>query len=147
MPEPDISVVRGNSDDYLDQPGASDVPLVVEVAAVKGRLAHARGDKLDTYAGGGIPVYWIVNLVNRQVEVYSRPGADRLPVSQDLLPGQQVPVMIGGRKLPRSPSMTSCRARPPRRPAIASPAARAEGTGSDGRGTGRREDAAPAPAD
>jgi Uma2 family endonuclease len=100
MPEPDISVVRGNSDDYLDQPAAADVPLVVEVAAVKSRLAHARGDKLDTYAGGSIPVYWIVNLIDRQVEVYTDPGPAGYAASTIFKPGQQVPVIIDGQPLP-----------------------------------------------
>jgi Uma2 family endonuclease len=100
MPEPDISVVRGNSDDYLDQPEATDVPMVVEVAAGKGRLAHARGDKLDTYAGAGIAVYWIVNLVDRQVEVYSGPVGGIYPSPAIFKSGQQVPVTIDGQQLP-----------------------------------------------
>jgi Uma2 family endonuclease len=64
MPEPDISVVRGRSRDYVDQPQASDVPLVVE-AADQSRLAFDQGEKLASYASGGIPAYWIVNLASR----------------------------------------------------------------------------------
>ena len=74
MPEPDISVVRGRSRDYIEQPDAGDVPLIVEVSDKT--LAFDRTDKLGSYAGGGIPVYWIVNLVDRQVEVYTGPGPD-----------------------------------------------------------------------
>ena len=47
-------------------------------------LSQDRGKKLSAYAKGGIPVYWIVNLVDRQVEVYSRPGKRRLQVAQGL---------------------------------------------------------------
>jgi Uma2 family endonuclease len=100
MPEPDISVVRGGSDDYLEQPTAADVPMVVEVAAGRGRLANARGDKLGTYAGGNIPVYWIVNLVDRQVEVYTGPGPAGYATCTTFKPGDQVPVVIDGCQLP-----------------------------------------------
>jgi Uma2 family endonuclease len=99
MPEPDVSVVRGNSDDYLDQPGAADVPMVVEVAAGKGLLAHARGDKLGAFAGGGIPIYWIINLIDRQVEVYSDPIQGHYAAVSIFKPGQQVPVVIDGQLL------------------------------------------------
>ena len=83
MPEPDISVVRGRSRDYINQPGAGDVALIVEVAD-KGRLAFDRGEKLGSYAGGGIPVYWIINLVDRQVEVYTDPGPGGYQSREDL---------------------------------------------------------------
>ncbi len=71
-PEPDLAVVRGEIDDYEDRhPDPSDVALVVEIA--KSSLAEDR--KLaETYGGGGIPTYWIVNLVHRQLEVYARPA-------------------------------------------------------------------------
>ena len=71
-PEPDLAVVRGEIDDYEDRhPDPADVALVVEIA--KSSLAEDR--KLaETYGGGGIPTYWIVNLVHRQLEVYTRPA-------------------------------------------------------------------------
>ena len=53
-------------------PDPADVALLVEVS--DSTLALDRGKKLSAYAADGIPVYWIVNLVDRQVEVYSRPG-------------------------------------------------------------------------
>ncbi|MGO8896900.1 MAG: Uma2 family endonuclease [Isosphaeraceae bacterium] len=71
-PEPDLAVVRGDIDDYEDRhPDPTDVALVVEIA--KSSLAEDR--KLaETYGGGGIPTYWIVNLVHHQLEVYARPA-------------------------------------------------------------------------
>ena len=98
MPEPDISIVRGRSRDYTDQPKAGDVPLVVEVAD-KGRLAFDRGDKSGAYAGGGIPVYWIVNLVDRQVEVYTDPSPAGYQSRADFHPGERVPVVIDGQQV------------------------------------------------
>ena len=95
MPEPDISVVRGRSRDYVEQPKAGDVPMVVEVAD-KGHLAYDQGEKLGSYAEGGIPVYWIVNLVDRRVEVYTDPSPAGYRSRVDFQPGERVPVVIDG---------------------------------------------------
>jgi Uma2 family endonuclease len=99
-PEPDIVIVRGTDADYRHRiPTATDVALLVEVS--DSTLSLDRGLKLWAYAKEGIPVYWIVNLVDRQVEVYTRPlKAGRYRSRKDFLPGQQVPVVIGGQTLP-----------------------------------------------
>lgn len=71
-PEPDLAVIVGLAEDYPDgHPGPGDVPLVVVVADTS--LEHDRGIKLRSYARAGIPAYWVVNLVDRRVEVYSSP--------------------------------------------------------------------------
>jgi Uma2 family endonuclease len=38
-------------------------------------LAYDRGDKARVYARAGLPEYWIVNLVDRRVEVHREPTA------------------------------------------------------------------------
>ena len=99
-PEPDFAVLRGSDDDYNGRiPEHSDVALVVEVA--ESTLERDRGRKQMTYANGGIAVYWIVNLIDSQVEVYSDPAADGYLSRQDFKPGQDVPVMIGGSEIGR----------------------------------------------
>jgi Putative restriction endonuclease len=48
-----------------------------------------RGQKLSAYATAGIPVYWIINLVDSQVEVYTGPGPgpiNRAPSSSPARP-------------------------------------------------------------
>jgi Uma2 family endonuclease len=71
MPEPDVSVARGDHNDYVQvDPGPADVALVVEVA--RSSIAADRA-LAKTYGGGGIPVYWIVNVADRQLEVYAHP--------------------------------------------------------------------------
>ncbi len=98
-PEPDVSVVRGSDADYRHRiPTAADVALLVEVS--DSTLSQDRGKKLSAYAKGRIPVYWIVNLVDRQVEVFSRPGKTGYRSHKTYASGEQVPVTIGGRKLP-----------------------------------------------
>jgi len=78
-PEPDLAVVRGELGDYEDRhPDPRDVAMVVEIA----KSSLAEDSKLaETYGGGGIPIYWIVNLVHRQLEVYSRPTNGTYPSS------------------------------------------------------------------
>ncbi len=50
------------------------------------------------YGRSGIPVYWIVNLVDRQVEVYTDPGSAGYASRKDFPSGQLVPVVIHGRQ-------------------------------------------------
>jgi Uma2 family endonuclease len=97
-PEPDVAIVRGSDADYRHRlPTAADVGILVEVSETT--LSQDRGKKCTAYAKGRIPVYWIVNLVDRQVEVYTRPSKGRYQSRVDFKPGQQVPVTIGGQQL------------------------------------------------
>jgi hypothetical protein len=74
-PEPVIAIVRGTDDDYEHRhPGPADIGLLVEVS--EATLHRDRNEKLPAYARGSIPVYWIINLVDRQVEVYTDPEPD-----------------------------------------------------------------------
>ncbi len=97
-PEPDVSVVRGSDDDYMHRkPGPADVALLVEVS--ESTLVTDRGEKLRAIANARIPIYWIVNLIDRQVEVYTNPVVDGYAARHDFLPGQQLPVVIDGQQL------------------------------------------------
>lgn len=101
-PEPDVAVVKGPLSRYDERhPKAEDVALVVEVA--ESSLAHDREIKLRVYARAGIGVYWIVNLLNNVVEVYTEPtGTDSMPafgVRQVFAAGGQVPLHVGGDEL------------------------------------------------
>jgi Uma2 family endonuclease len=97
-PEPDVSIVRGVNADYRHRtPEPVDVALLVEVS--DSSLSQDRDPKLLAYARGGIPVYWIVSLVNRQVEVYTGPGPTGYQSRVDFKPGQHVPLAIGGQTL------------------------------------------------
>jgi Uma2 family endonuclease len=72
-PEPDLVLVPGEWADYrMGHP--SRPALVVEVAETS--LAFDRGEKGSLYARGGIRDYWIVNLVDRLLEVYREPEPD-----------------------------------------------------------------------
>lgn len=72
-PEPDIAIIRGAARDYLkNHPHPEDVAIVIEVANTT--LEQDRVLKGRIYARARIPEYWLINLVDRQVEIYSDPG-------------------------------------------------------------------------
>jgi Uma2 family endonuclease len=96
-PEPDVAVVRGKRIDYAERhPGPRDVALVVEVSDTS--LVRDRGTKKATYAQARIAVYWIVNLIDRQIEVYGQPSAETLdyPRRDVYTAEQDAPVVLDG---------------------------------------------------
>jgi Uma2 family endonuclease len=70
-PEPDVCAVRGSPRDYVDAHPTRPA-LVVEVALSGLRLA--RGRKAAAYARARIADYWIVNLIDRVLEVHREPS-------------------------------------------------------------------------
>jgi hypothetical protein len=98
-PEPDLAVTRGARRDFKQRhPGPGDLALVVEVA--DSTLQLDRADKARIYARAGISVYWILNLVDRRVEVYTDPtGPDPAPAYRrrdDYGPADTVPLAVPG---------------------------------------------------
>jgi Uma2 family endonuclease len=94
-PEPDRCVVRGTIRDFEDRhPGPDDIAMIVEVA--DSSLAEDREMGTAVYGPCAVPIYWIVNLVHRQVEVYSDPGPQGYRARVDFPVGEVVPVVIDG---------------------------------------------------
>lgn len=103
-PEPDVVIVRGNTRDYLDRhPGSQDLALVVEIS--DSTLERDRTSKKRLYARAGIPVYWIVNLPEQKLEVYTEPtNLATVPTyqnRQDYNLLDQVTVIIEGQEIGR----------------------------------------------
>ena len=104
MPLPDIVVLQGPKETYGTRLArAGDVALLVEVSDTT--YAKDSGPKLRRYAGFRIPVYWIVDLKRRLVEVRSQPygkgklaGYARCEIYQE---GDQVPVVLDGQEVGR----------------------------------------------
>ncbi|OCR02540.1 hypothetical protein BCD67_01240 [Oscillatoriales cyanobacterium USR001] len=72
-PEPDIAVVRIDSDRYFDHhPTPDEIFLVIEVANTS--LRKDRRQKVRAYANANIPEYWILDVYERQVYVFRNPG-------------------------------------------------------------------------
>src|SRR5437016_8061242 len=72
-PEPDVAVTPGDRRSYSRRHPSRPV-LVVEVA--ESSLAFDREHKGGLYARAGLDDYWIVNLVDRVLEIYRDPGPD-----------------------------------------------------------------------
>lgn len=99
QPEPDFAIVRGNARTYLTRhPVPADVALIIEVA--DSSLLRDQRDKTRIYARGGIVCYWIVNLVDRRIEVYTQPsGPTAVPAYGSFRmyqPGDDVPLILDG---------------------------------------------------
>lgn len=74
-PEPDVALLTGSMDQYLEEePTLADMLLVVEAAD-----STLRGDlsgKVIQYGSGGIPEYWVVDIRNRLLHVFREPTSD-----------------------------------------------------------------------
>jgi Uma2 family endonuclease len=93
-PEPDQCVVRGELTDYVKRnPCADDVGLLIEISDAS--LADDR-KMARTYSASGIPVDWIVNLVDHHVEVHTSPTSDGYGDTQIYRRGEESPIMLDG---------------------------------------------------
>lgn len=101
-PEPDLLVALGPIERYrLQYPKPHEVPMVVEVSDIS--LTRDRGLKNHIYARAGIAEYWIVNLIDRQIEVHTLPqlkGESPAYAQQAIYrPGRSVPIQLEGTKI------------------------------------------------
>jgi Uma2 family endonuclease len=72
QPEPDLAVVRGEARDFAEHPRTALLILRVSDAS----LDYDRLKKGHIYSTAGILDYWILNLQDRQLEIYREPGPD-----------------------------------------------------------------------
>lgn len=103
-PEPDLVVASGTSRSHLDHhPEPPEIALVIEVA--DSTLTRDRQDKGRLYARASIVCYWIINLVDRQIEIYTDPsGPGANPTyhrRQDYAVTDSVPLVIEGKEIAR----------------------------------------------
>ncbi len=98
MPEPDVAVVVGVPDDYLEEHPRHAL-LVVEISGTT--LAADRGTKAAVYARAGIEDYWIVNVVENVVEVHRDPQGSRYKsMKRVTAKGSVTPLAAPKRKIP-----------------------------------------------
>jgi Uma2 family endonuclease len=72
-PQPDLALLRRRADRYAGgHPASGDVLLVVEVSDAT--LDYDRNVKAGLYARHGIPALWIVDLPQRRLHTFGRPG-------------------------------------------------------------------------
>lgn len=98
-PEPDVLVVKGKRRDFTQRhPMPEEVALLVEVA--DSTINQDKNWKKRIYGRAGIAVYWIVNLTERQIEVYTQPsGLTAQPTYHHMVTYREtdeIPVVLGG---------------------------------------------------
>ncbi len=98
-PEPDLAVVGGDRRTYLQRhPGPADIGVLIEVS--DSTLTNDRQVKGRLYARANVPIYWIVNLVDRWIEVSTDPDSStavpRCRTRTDYHPGDTVPLILDG---------------------------------------------------
>lgn len=103
-PEPDVAVIRGKRRDHAQRNARpKDTLMAVEVA--ESSLHRDRTIKKRIFARARIPVYWIVNLVDRCVEVYTDPTgpAAEPDYRQRQVYGEaeEIPVILDGQEIGR----------------------------------------------
>lgn len=99
-PEPDLAVVKGPIRGTTSRhPAPADVGLLIEVS--ESSLETDRTNKGRIYARANVPIYWIVNLTDSQVEVYTDPSgpAPGYRRRQDFLRGDSLPFILAGQNL------------------------------------------------
>jgi len=102
MPEPDAMVVRGELRQYCRQRmRAEHIGLVVEVADAS--LQRDQVFKKSIYAQAGIPVYWLVNLSDGRIEVYTDPAGSQENADyrqrHDYSATDTIPLLLDGRRV------------------------------------------------
>jgi len=103
-PLADTAVLRGPDTSYRTRlPRAADVPLLVEISDTT--YARDSGPKLRRYASFRIPVYWIVDLNRRIVEIRTEPYGKGKPagyaVCHTYREGDTIPVELDGQEVGR----------------------------------------------
>lgn len=98
-PEPDIAVVRGPNRRYMGRhPVPAEVALLVEVSESSPQDWTV---KLAGYAQAGFPVYWILDLHARRLEVYSNPDCGEYQTRSVVLETESVELVLDGRTFGR----------------------------------------------
>jgi hypothetical protein len=101
-PEPDVFIIRGTEEDYADRhAGPADAVVVIEVS--DSSVHRDRNWKKRIYARSGVACYWVVNVVDDYVEVFTEPSGNvkkptyGKPAVYNL--GDAVPLLIDGKEI------------------------------------------------
>lgn len=87
LPQPDVAVFRFQEEFYSEQHAKpEDILLIIEVA--DSSLRYDQRVKSKLYGTAGIADYWIVNLPERQIEVYREPRPNGYRTVTTCVPGE-----------------------------------------------------------
>lgn len=104
-PEPDLLIARGPPRRYFkSHPTPNETGLLIEVA--DSTLDMDREFKALVYARAEVPVYWIINLIDSRVEVFTEPVGGKSPAyrkQRNYTATQVVPLVLDGKEIARVP--------------------------------------------
>ena len=96
-PEPDLAVVRGEHADYRNHhPGGNDCRLLIEVADTSVQKDRA---KATIYSSAGVDEYWLINLVDKQLERFASPAGLEYRETSILQPAETIEIQIDDKTL------------------------------------------------
>ena len=91
-PQPDLAILRWRADDYeQSNPHPEDVLLIIEVS--DSTLRYDRDVKVPLYAHHGIPEVWLLDLQQRQIEIYRDPAHGQYRQRDCRRTGQIAPIL------------------------------------------------------
>lgn len=98
--EAEFAFVRESSEGTANHVAGADAGVVVDVASTPPLRDYCQRDKTRIYARAGVPVYWIINLVDRRIGVYTQPSgptaAPSYAAAVAYQPGDDVPLVLDG---------------------------------------------------
>ena len=101
-PEPDVTLARGEEEIYDDRhPGPADLGVLMEVG--DSSVMTDRRYKGMLYAKARVPEFWLINLIDRKIEVYTKPRNGKFLKKVEYLEGQSVPLILDGKKIAEIP--------------------------------------------
>jgi Uma2 family endonuclease len=97
-PEPDITLARGAEEIYdARHPEPTDLGVLMEVG--DSTVLDDRRYKGELYAREKVPEFWLINLVARKVEVYTKPRGGKYQKKVEFTEKQTVPLILDGVKI------------------------------------------------
>ena len=97
-PEPDITLARGEEGTYDNRhPGPADIGVLMEVA--DSSLMDDRRNKGSLYAQAKIAEFWLINVVERKIEVYTKPRGGKYYKKVEYAETDIVPLILDGVKI------------------------------------------------
>jgi Uma2 family endonuclease len=94
-PEPDIAVARGEEGTYDSRhPEPADIGVLMEVG--DSTLLADRQYKGELYAKEKVREFWLINLVERKIEVYTKPRGGKYHKKVEYVDNDSVPLVLDG---------------------------------------------------
>lgn len=101
-PEPDITLARGEEEIYdTRHPEPADVGVLIEVG--DSSVLDDRRYKGELYAKAKISEFWLINLIDRRVEVYTKPRSGKYQKKTEYSERTSVPLVLDGVKMAEIP--------------------------------------------